>query len=65
VVAVVIAESDAEVDEARLQQQLAAKLSKYKLPRRVIRLPQAELPVMSSGKVEMRRLQQIVAGRIR
>lgn len=65
VVAVVIAESDADVDEAGLQAQLTTKLSKYKVPRRVVRLPQAELPVMSSGKVEMRRLQQIVAERLR
>lgn len=65
VVAVVIAESDAEVDEAALQGELAKRISKYKVPRRIIRLPQAQLPVMSSGKIEMRRLQEIVAGRVR
>jgi acyl-CoA synthetase (AMP-forming)/AMP-acid ligase II len=64
VTAVVVAEQDTEVDEATLKKQLAAKLSSYKIPRRILRLAQAEVPVMSSGKIDMRRLSSLVQQRL-
>ena len=63
-VALVIAENDADVDEAGLRQQLAKKLSSYKLPRRILRLGQAELPIMSSGKIAAPRLRALVSERL-
>jgi acyl-CoA synthetase (AMP-forming)/AMP-acid ligase II len=64
VAALVVAETDAEVDEAGLKQQLAAKLSSYKVPKRILRFGQAELPMMSSGKIDMRILNQLVQKRL-
>jgi acyl-CoA synthetase (AMP-forming)/AMP-acid ligase II len=64
VVAVVVAEKESELDIPKLQQQLAQKLSSYKLPRHILRLAQAELPVMSSGKIDARQLRELVSKRI-
>ena len=64
VVAIVVAEDDRDVDEAGLRQQLAKKLSSYKVPRRILRVAQAELPVMSSGKIDMRKLRDLASERV-
>jgi acyl-CoA synthetase (AMP-forming)/AMP-acid ligase II len=62
VVAAVIAVADDQpfdVDEATLRERLARELSSYKIPRRVVVIPAAELPVLSSGKVDGRRLPEL------
>lgn len=63
VVAVIVAEDEAAVEEASLQRQLATKLSSYKVPRRIFRLSPNELPLLSSGKVDMSRLKAAVQAR--
>jgi acyl-CoA synthetase (AMP-forming)/AMP-acid ligase II len=63
VAAVVVAEHDSQVDEAALKGQLADKLSAYKVPRRIIRFSQAEMPTLSSGKLNVRRLTELVQAR--
>jgi acyl-CoA synthetase (AMP-forming)/AMP-acid ligase II len=63
VVAVVVADQDGEVDEAALRQRLGERLSSYKVPRRIIRLGQSEIPTLSSGKLDMERLAALVQAR--
>jgi len=64
VTAVLVADRDGEVDEAVLKQKLAVKLSSYKVPRRILRLSQADLPMLSSGKVDIARLKTLAQQRI-
>lgn len=54
---------DAQFDEERIKQAAANKLSRYKVPRRIIRLDQSELPLLSSGKVDMQALKDLVRAR--
>jgi len=61
VAAIVFSESD--VDEAALTRRIAEKLSSYKVPRRILRFTQAEMPTLSSGKLDMRRLSELVQAR--
>ena len=63
VVAIVIAPEGTDVDETTLVGQLRTKLSHYKVPRRVIRLSDAEVPMLSSGKVDGLRLKELLRGR--
>ena len=57
VVAAVIAKPEgAPFDEAALRERLKAELSAYKVPRRFLALSGNEIPLLSSGKVDMRRL---------
>jgi len=56
VTAIVVANHEGDVDEAALKQRLGEKLSTYKVPKRIIRLAEAELPLLSNGKVDTRRL---------
>ena len=63
VAAVLVTEHDGDVDEAELKQKLAVKLSNYKVPRRILRFSQAELPMLSSGKVDMSRLKTLAQER--
>lgn len=51
--------TDGPFDEARLRAQLAEQLSAYKVPRRFVALPAAELPVLSSGKVDLGGLRRV------
>jgi acyl-CoA synthetase (AMP-forming)/AMP-acid ligase II len=55
--------TDQAIDEADLRRRLADKLSSYKVPRRIFALNQSDLPVLSSGKPDMRKLAEIVAAR--
>ena len=64
VAAVLVADSEVEVDEAALRQRLAVKLSTYKVPRRILRFSQAELPTLSSGKVDLPRLKALAQERV-
>jgi acyl-CoA synthetase (AMP-forming)/AMP-acid ligase II len=54
---------DAEFDEDELKRAAAARLSRYKVPRRILRLAQGELPLLSSGKVDMPALKALCAQR--
>ncbi len=54
VVAVIATEG--HVDEPALRHELKQELSAYKIPRRIIALAPAEIPLLSSGKVDMSRL---------
>ena len=60
VAAVIISERETDVDEAALREQLTIKLSRYKVPRRILRFSQAEMPLLSNGKLDMRKLTELV-----
>ncbi|MBW8753724.1 MAG: acyl--CoA ligase [Sphingomonadales bacterium] len=61
VVAVVVGGAS---DEAALQAQAAAKLSRYKVPRSIVGLAESELPLLSSGKVDLPALKRLVQARL-
>jgi acyl-CoA synthetase (AMP-forming)/AMP-acid ligase II len=63
VVAVVIAPEGADVDEEGITAGLRKTLSHYKVPRRIVRLAEAEIPMLSSGKVDGKRLLEVLRGR--
>jgi acyl-CoA synthetase (AMP-forming)/AMP-acid ligase II len=46
-------------DEAALRQRLKDELSSYKIPKRFLALPRAEVPLLSSGKVDTARLKKL------
>ena len=56
VAAVIALEDGTEFDEEMLRERLRGELSAYKIPKRIVALPGCEIPVMSSGKVDMIRL---------
>ena len=47
------------LDEAALRERLKAELSAYKIPRRFIALRRAEIPLLSSGKVDVQQLRKL------
>jgi acyl-CoA synthetase (AMP-forming)/AMP-acid ligase II len=55
--------TDEAIDEAGLKKQLAQKLSSYKVPRRILRMSTPEIPTLSSGKYDMRKLTEIIQSR--
>ncbi|WP_083062733.1 class I adenylate-forming enzyme family protein [Mycobacterium arosiense] len=61
VVAAVVVQADGApaLDEAALVERLRTELSAYKVPKRFVALHNAEVPLMSSGKVDMRRLREL------
>jgi acyl-CoA synthetase (AMP-forming)/AMP-acid ligase II len=62
VAAVVALDSGAHFDETTLRRELAAELSAYKIPKRFAAIPAAEIPLMASGKVDMRQLKRVFGG---
>jgi acyl-CoA synthetase (AMP-forming)/AMP-acid ligase II len=46
-------------DESALREQLREELSAYKIPRRFLALPRAEIPLLSSGKVDTKQLKKL------
>jgi acyl-CoA synthetase (AMP-forming)/AMP-acid ligase II len=48
-----------DLDEAGLRERLKEELSAYKIPRRFITLPRAEIPLLSSGKVNTQQLKKL------
>ena len=46
-------------DEAALRERLREELSAYKIPKRFIALPHAEIPLLSSGKVDLQQLRKL------
>jgi acyl-CoA synthetase (AMP-forming)/AMP-acid ligase II len=59
VAAVIVLPEGTELDEVALRESLKSELSSYKIPRRFAALPAAEIPVMSSGKIDMPRLTEV------
>ncbi|OMC44830.1 class I adenylate-forming enzyme family protein [Mycobacterium sp. IS-1264] len=47
------------LDEGALRERLRAELSAYKIPRRFAALTRAEIPLLSSGKVDTQRLRKL------
>jgi acyl-CoA synthetase (AMP-forming)/AMP-acid ligase II len=54
---------DASFDGDALKAALKQRLSPYKIPRRFVALTEKELPVLSSGKVDLKKLAEIVRER--
>jgi acyl-CoA synthetase (AMP-forming)/AMP-acid ligase II len=60
VAAVVALPDDSETfDQAVLRERLKAELSAYKIPKRFVALHRAEIPLLSSGKVDIRQLRTL------
>jgi acyl-CoA synthetase (AMP-forming)/AMP-acid ligase II len=60
VAAVVVIPDGARLDVAALREELKAELSSFKIPRRIVGVRAGEIPLMSSGKVDMRRLAELL-----
>jgi acyl-CoA synthetase (AMP-forming)/AMP-acid ligase II len=60
-VAAVIAVPDGSTtfDETALRERLKSELSVYKIPNRFIALPSADIPLLSSGKVDTEQLRKL------
>jgi acyl-CoA synthetase (AMP-forming)/AMP-acid ligase II len=56
---VVLPEGFAALDESALRDQLKTELSAYKIPKRIVALPRAQVPVLSSGKVDTQQLKKL------
>lgn len=50
---------DDEVDESAMRQLLRTELSAYKIPRRFAAIPATEIPLRSSGKVDLQQLARV------
>ena len=59
VAAAVVAEDGTEFDESALRDALKPELSAYKIPRRFVALSRAEVPLLSSGKLDVPRLKAL------
>ncbi|BBZ12956.1 class I adenylate-forming enzyme family protein [Mycobacterium branderi] len=59
VAAVVAVDNSTSFDEAALREKLRAELSTYKIPKRFAAVRPADIPLLASGKVDLRRLQKV------
>jgi acyl-CoA synthetase (AMP-forming)/AMP-acid ligase II len=60
VAAVIVQPDDSDpLDEAALRELLKEDLSAYKIPKRFVALPRAEVPLLSSGKVDVQQLRKL------
>ncbi len=48
--------TDGHIDESSLRDELKQELSAYKIPKRIVAVSPARIPLLSSGKVDMHRL---------
>ena len=64
VVACIVPESGAQLDEAAVRAFAAKSLSSYKVPRRVLFLAESEIALTGSNKVKTAALRELVAKRI-
>ena len=64
VVACIVTEADARLDESAVRTFAAARLSSYKVPRRVIFLAESDLSLTGSNKVKTAALRELVTGRL-
>jgi acyl-CoA synthetase (AMP-forming)/AMP-acid ligase II len=62
VAAVVTLDNGGDFDEAVLRRQLAAELSAYKIPRRFVAIPAADVPLLASGKPDVQQLKRLFDG---
>ena len=62
VAAVVALDDGAAFDESTLRERLKAELSAYKIPRRFAAVRSSDIPLMSSGKIDMPRLTKVFDG---
>jgi acyl-CoA synthetase (AMP-forming)/AMP-acid ligase II len=53
---VAVIATDGGVDESLLRSELKRELSAYKVPKRIVAMAPAQIPVLSSGKVDMKQL---------
>jgi acyl-coenzyme A synthetase/AMP-(fatty) acid ligase len=60
VAAAVVTTDPAALDVTRLRQQLAERLSTYKIPRRISAMTTEQVPMMTSGKVDLRGLKELL-----
>jgi acyl-CoA synthetase (AMP-forming)/AMP-acid ligase II len=51
------------VDEAALTAAMRERLSAYKVPRRFLTMEESELPVLSSGKIDLKKLAELASER--
>lgn len=61
VVAAVLTADTGAFDADSLRLNLKAELSSYKIPRRVVALTPDQLPLMSSGKIDVHRLRELLS----
>lgn len=59
---VVLPDGVHDFDEAALRQRLRTELSAYKIPRRYLAVSRTEVPLLSSGKVDVRQLKKLFDG---
>jgi acyl-CoA synthetase (AMP-forming)/AMP-acid ligase II len=59
VAAVIALEEGSGFDESRVRERLGAELSSYKIPKRFAAMPRSQIPVLSSGKVDLAALQKV------
>ena len=59
VAAVVVIDDSTDFDEGALRARLKAELSAYKIPRRFAAMRSSDIPLMSSGKIDMPRLTKV------
>jgi acyl-CoA synthetase (AMP-forming)/AMP-acid ligase II len=59
VAAVIVDGVQPGLDEAALRERLKGELSSYKIPKRFLSVSRAEVPLLSSGKVDTRRLKKL------
>ncbi|MGH3678501.1 MAG: class I adenylate-forming enzyme family protein [Mycobacterium sp.] len=62
VAAVIATEDDTDFDEDTVRKRLKDELSAYKIPRRFAAVPSAQIPVISSGKIDIPRLAKVFDG---
>jgi acyl-CoA synthetase (AMP-forming)/AMP-acid ligase II len=62
VVAALVRAPSGAVDVDDLRRQLRERLSAYKVPRRILAVPDDEVPMMSSGKLDLRALKELLGG---
>jgi acyl-CoA synthetase (AMP-forming)/AMP-acid ligase II len=59
VAAVIAVEPGAAFDESMVRERLTAELSAYKIPKRFAVMPRSEIPLLSSGKVDIQLLTKV------
>jgi acyl-CoA synthetase (AMP-forming)/AMP-acid ligase II len=65
VAAAIVLDASRELSAEEVRRRLREELSAYKVPRHVFFYPKARLPFTDSGKIDKRRLAELLAARIR
>jgi len=63
VAAALVPAADAQLDLNSVREQARKQLSNYKVPRKLLLLAEADVPWLASGKVDRRRIREILAER--